>query len=180
MKPIILAFAGGIASGKSTLSLNVANTLGWKHLGFGNYIRDIAFQNDTTPSRENLQQTGEKLINELGWEKFCINFLKNGKWYNKNPLIIEGVRHIEILEALTKITSPYEVLLVFISLNYNERLSRLKERDNWKKNNLKKYDSHSTEIQINSKLKEIADLYVDGHKSIKNLTKEIISWLNQV
>ena len=42
MKPVVLAFAGGIASGKSTLSSGVSRALGWPRVSFGDYVRRVA------------------------------------------------------------------------------------------------------------------------------------------
>lgn len=179
MKSIILAFAGGIGSGKSKLSLEVASILGWQRLSFGDYIRNYALQYGLDQSREMLQQLGENLIAKLGWEKFCKDFLEKGNRVGDQSLIVDGIRHIEVLEALKKILSPNKILLVFISLPFEERFSRVAERDKIEKSNLRKYDSHSTEVQINSSLFKVADLIIDGSRPVKELTGEIISWIHQ-
>lgn len=180
MKSILLIFAGGIGSGKTTLSTKIAKELGWQYLSFGNYIRSIAKKQGKSLSRASLQELGEFMIKSQGWEKFCKKFLENGNWEKSKPCIIDGLRHIEILNVLKKINVPYDVYLVVISLSYKNRSKRLLKREENRKINLSQYESHSTEIQTNSKIRDFADLTLNGKKSVSKLSKKIYTWLNSL
>lgn len=180
MKPIFLVFAGGIGSGKTTLSTKMAKELGWHYLSFGNYIRSLAKKQGRSLSRASLQELGEKMIIKNGWETFCKNFLENGNWDKSKPYIIDGLRHIEVLNVFKTINNPHDVFLVFISLSYKNRSKRFLKREENRKFNLSQYESHSTEIQTNSLLCEFADLTLNGKKSINKLVKEILIWLNSL
>jgi dephospho-CoA kinase len=70
MKPIVVGFAGSIASGKSTLSIEVASSLEWQRVSFGDYVRTVAQSQGLGDSREMLQAVGASLINQ-GMEQFC-------------------------------------------------------------------------------------------------------------
>ncbi len=180
LKLIIITFAGNIGSGKSTISSGIADATGWQRLSFGDFIREMALQRKLDQSRKTLQDLGGKLLAELGPEKFCINFLENGHWERNRPLIIDGIRHLEVFDVLKKIIAPIKVFLVFIEISKEIRELRLVNREVIEKINLEKLDSHSTESQVNSILRKVADLTIDGSKSVKDLTNEVVSWINQV
>ena len=85
MKPIVLAFAGAIRSGKSELSSGVAGTLGWARVSFGDYVREVAQQRGLDSTREALQAIGVSLIAE-GWEQFCRSVLSQAHWQAGQPM----------------------------------------------------------------------------------------------
>jgi len=176
LKSTILAFSGGIKSGKTTISSNISSILKWKRVSFGEYIQRIAEKDGIIPSRDNLQELGEKEI-DSGWKNFCFNVLEMVRWKNGENLIIDGIRHKEALDQIKKITSPSDVYLVFIELDLKNRESRIVNTENFE--NIKRYELHSTEKQVNKVLPEISDLIIDGNKSIGEITDEILRWLNE-
>ena len=78
-KPLVLAFAGSIASGKSTLSAGVAQQLGWRYASFGDYVRLVAREQGLDGSRAVLQEVGARLIDQ-GWKHFCWAVLGQVDW----------------------------------------------------------------------------------------------------
>ena len=173
MTSTILAFSGSINSGKTTLSQEIASKLDWKKTSFGDYVRSIAEQKRVKQSRENLQQLGEEEI-ESDCQNFCNNVLSFANWEKGENLIIDGIRHEEVLDNLKTITSPSNVYLIYIHLDLKNR----KQRSQNSESVLKKYDSHSTERQVSSILPTIADLVIDGNKKIEEIVSEIIEWVN--
>lgn len=171
MNAIILAFSGGIYSGKTTLSQEIANKLGWKRTSFGDYVRAVAKQKGIESSRENLQQLGEKII-ESGWDIFCTNVLSLVNWQNGENLIVDGIRHKEALEYLKKLTFPSNVYLIYIALDLTNRINRIVNSDS--NIDLKKLDLHSTEKQVASVLPSISDLIIDGNKKIEDTISQIL------
>lgn len=175
MNATILAFSGGISSGKTTISEKIASELSWKRTSFGDYVRVVAERKGIERSRENLQQLGEKEIG-AGCENFCKNVLSLINWKKGENLIIDGIRHQEALDSLKKITNPSDVYLIYIDLDLASRESRIVNSDS--KKDLKKYDSHSTEKQVVFILPELSDLRVDGNKKIEEIVSEILVWLS--
>lgn len=175
MNATILAFSGSINSGKTTISEKIASELNWKRTSFGDYVRVVAERKGIEQSRENLQQLGEKEI-EDGWENFCKNVLSLIDWKKGENLIIDGIRHKEALDKLKKITSPSYVYLIYIDLDLKSRESRIVNSDS--KTDLKRYDSHSTEKQVVSILPELSNLIIDGNKKIEEIVSEILVWLS--
>jgi dephospho-CoA kinase len=176
MKPLVIGFAGRIGSGKSTISSCLAAALNWPRASFGEYVRTVARQRGLDESRETLQKLGESLINENA-EKFCKSFLAQAKWKEGCPLIIEGIRHLEIVELLRKIMLPTEFKLIYITLDEQLRELRLHRRDAADFSHIQQIENHSTERDSKEALASIADLIVDGSKAHEDLSTEIITGL---
>ena len=172
MSPMVLTFAGPIGSGKSTLSRNIARDLGWAYASFGDYVRQIALQNDRGNSREVLQDTGASIVKELGWDPFCSSVLAQATWETGKPLVVDGIRHVEALQALNKITAPSKVSLVFIDVDESDIEARASRKPLHEDRS-----HHSTEEQVYSILPGLADLRVDGSNTVEDLVREIVTWV---
>lgn len=126
--PCVLAFAGAIGSGKSTVSAAVASELGWPRASFGDYVRAEARRRGLdASSRDVLQALGETLISE-GWDTFCAGVLRQADWRPGTPLVIDGIRHIEAIDTLAKLTAPSSIRLVYLEASEEERRRRLYAR----------------------------------------------------
>lgn len=177
METIILAFAGGMGSGKTTLSTKVSERLGWPRVSFGDYVREVATERGLDHSRETLQALGESLINE-GWTQFCKNVLNRVNWHSNQSLVIDGIRHIKALETIKQLTSPSKVIFFYILLDTKDREKRLvMDRGEV---NLQKHEVHSTEKEVHSILPQIADLCLDGTQDVDTLIDTVLSLLKRV
>lgn len=168
MKPIVLGFAGSIASGKSTLSIAIASSLGWQRISVGDYIRTVAPNQGLGDSREVLQAVGASLINQ-GMEQFCKAILAQINWEPGQPLIVDGIRHAEIVPIMRQIVAPLDFCLVFVVVNESIRESRLLERGLSDRQQWQQFEVHSTEAQVQTVLSEMADLTVDSTRKIEDL-----------
>lgn len=175
MNSVIVAFSGEIGSGKTTLSDAVAKSLGWPRVSFGDYVRQVARKRGISQTRESLQKVGVSLIDE-GWEAFCRSVLAQVHWTAGQSLIVDGVRHVEALQALGQITTPSTVLLVLVQLSARERESRLAEKGCTTKQ-VNRWASHPTEIQIQTTLPEIADFIVDASLPLEDGVRMIENWI---
>lgn len=177
MKPVTLAFAGRIKSGKSTISQAVSTKLGWKRASFGDYVRKQAALRGIDQSRESLQGLGAKLVDE-GWEKFCLQVLKQADWKKGDSITVDGVRHMQALETLRKITLPAETLLVFVKTDERTWRERL-NKEGIGTENLKSFESHSTEKEV-AALSRVADFVVEGGQSPGQTVDSIIKWIGKI
>ena len=173
MKSLVLAFSGSIGSGKSTLSLRVAEALNWPYVSFGNYVRAVALLRGLGESREVLQEVGESLIQE-GWEQFCKSVLAQATWEPGEPLVVDGIRHVEAVEMLRLLIAPSELLLIYITLNETTRKARLYKRNSADYAQMQSIEEHSTEVQVKRQLPQMANLIVSGERSIDDLIHEIL------
>jgi dephospho-CoA kinase len=178
-KPIVLAFAGSIASGKSTLSMGIAQTLGWPRVSFGDYVRHVVQGRGLECSREVLQEVGAALIEEQGWKAFCRAVIAQVEWEPGQSLVVDGIRHAEAVEVLRQLVAPSELLLVLIAVEESARRARLHQRSITNDETQQRFDVHSTEIQVRTLLPEMADFTVDGTRPVANLLQEIVHWVQQ-
>lgn len=179
MKPIVLGFAGSIASGKSTLSIEIASSLEWQRVSFGDYVRTVARNQGLDASREVLQAIGVFLISQ-GIEQFCKAVLEQVNWQPKQPIVVDGIRHAEIIPILRQIVAPLDFYLVFIEVSESTRKARLLERGLRDRQQWQQIEAHSTEAQVQTVLQEIADLTVDSNQKIEDLVLEIVMWVQKI
>jgi dephospho-CoA kinase len=175
--PIILAFAGGLGSDKSTVSSAVAEELGWPRTSFGAYVRAIAqVRKRKAWAREVQQDVGEQLVKEE-CESFCRAVLSHPRWQSGQPLVVDGIRHVEVLERLRRMVAPQTIRLFFIDVALEERAARLRDEGVDDPAQLRRIESHSTETQVRTVLPHMADLVVDGDRSIEIVARDVVSWV---
>lgn len=176
MKPTIIAFSGSIASGKSTLSQEVAKALQWKRVSFGDYVRSVAQSRGLAESREVLQAIGADLL-QRDMEGFCRAVLAQADWQLGQPIVIDGIRHIEVLDNLKRIVAPMQLFLVFITVDKATRTNRLLERGTVNLEKYKHLEQDSTEQQVKTHLAEISDLVVNSASSLEASARQVIEWI---
>ncbi len=176
MDNVVIAFTGPIGSGKSTISIALAEALGLSRASFGDHVRSVAKQRGLTPDREMLQIIGSELIKN-GCGPFCKAVLSQAGWKKGDSIIVDGIRHIEAIEALRQMTAPLKFILIFISIEDEDRQSRLMSKGIMDKGKKSKIESHSTEAQVNS-LHSKASLVLDGTQPISELVRQIIGFIS--
>lgn len=178
LEPLVVGFAGRIGSGKSTISSEVAKTLGWPRASFGDYIRKIASNAGLEESREVLQEIGESLF-ERGVDDFCRAVLAQSGWNAGEPLIIDGIRHKEVVASLRKLVAPLEMRVVYLDVEDEKRLDNLKKREETMPEKLELVEAHATEAQVKNVLPELADLRLAGDRPIEELVTTVVTWIHQ-
>jgi len=172
----IIAFSGSISSGKTTISSLLADTLGWKWVSFGEYVRKIARSQSIGNSRKELQAVSDSLV-QRGWETFCTSILEEVQWNRSENLVIDGIRHREAIETLRTLCYPAKVFLVYLSITQFEQLQRTKEKGISNISELQDIESHSSEVQVYSNLRRMADLIVDEDLPKHKLVQMIKEWV---
>lgn len=176
MKPIVLTFAGRIASGKSTLSRQIAVTLRWPWASFGDYVRAEAKRCGFDPtSRTALQQVSERLLN-LGWHPFCRSVLDEAQWVAGTCLVLDGIRHGEALSTLRDLVSPHRVALVFVDTPDRVREERLRGRG-ISSEEQRSDEQHESETQARDILIGFADIVIDGTLPLDEATQTVLNWM---
>lgn len=170
--PTILTFGGPIASGKTTLSTRVAETLGWRRASFGGYIKDMARQQGIDPTRDNLQGLGKEEIDK-GWDAFCAGVMRAAGWKTGQNLVVDGMRHLGALDSITKIAAPARVYLVYIMVDEKERQRRIRARGDGAVLT-EQHEDHVTERQVATEIPERADIIVDGDGTIEDAARTVL------
>lgn len=174
MKKTMLAFSGGIASGKSTLSEAVAQTLGCPRVSFGAYIREEAKRRGLSSDRATLQELGEELVRK-DTDGLCSAVLAQVAWSPGSAIVVDGVRHVGVAERLRTLAKPALFKLVHVAADGSTRAFRLAARGE-SAERLVEYEKHSTEHDVARRLPEMADLIVDGRRGIDSVIEEVATW----
>ena len=178
LEPLVLAFSGQMGSGKSRLSSDVAKALGWSYASFGDYIRSIALSQGLDDTREVLQELGADLVNKDA-EDFCRSLLAYYNWRSGEPLIIDGLRHKEIADALRRLVAPLEIRIVLLEVDKETRKARLAKEKQRDFEMFEEVHKHPTEMQVKTELPRIADLRLQGNRPVQDLVRDIVTWVRQ-
>ena len=179
MKPVAVAFSGGIKSGKSSLSSELAARLNWPRVSFGDRVRTVAQQAGLDAAdRDVLQQLGELLVQKDA-PKFCADVLAqaDAKWTPGEGIILDGLRHAEVVTVLRAMLAPMDLCIILVSTDKKIRESRLP--DSAGSSALAEWEKHPMEIQVTDILPLIADFVVDGSLSITAALDRILGWLTE-
>ncbi|MCP5056916.1 MAG: AAA family ATPase [bacterium] len=153
----VIGLAGQIGAGKSSIARGLAEALDWKVGSFGEYVRDVATESGFEHTRDNLQAVGEDLIQTLSADEFIHRVVSASGWDGASGLIIEGIRHQHIAEALPQFFRPSAYALVFVSAPRELRELRLKQRDGSSTSEIVRAERHSTELEIATRVRGLAD-----------------------
>ena len=175
VRPVWLCFSGRIKSGKTTMSTAIAAALGWPMVSFGDHVRAIARDRGLAQSRTTLQELGEQLA-EQDPKRFCEDVIAQANAEPGSPIVIDGIRHVHILEQLRDLAQPLPCKLALIQTHDQERHSRLAIEE---AHQLSTIEAHSTEIQVSSSLLEHADIMVDGAQELEMALNIILMWLTE-
>lgn len=169
-----VAIAGRIAAGKSSVSTDLASRLGWKRASFGDFVRSVAAQRGLDASREVLQKIGEEL-EATDRAMFCKDVLEFARWNNGDPVVIDGIRHVRILEEIKRILDPQRLLFVYLDAADAIRKARFTARESSNADVLTAVETHSTEVDVVSKLPDLADLRLSNDDgTVQDLVEMIV------
>lgn len=174
----VLQFAAPIEGGKTTLSKAVAERLGAPRVSFGAWLRSHAQEKQLKLTREVLQDLGEQLVQaDVG--SFCLNVLAQESWSSGQPLVIDGVRHQQVLSTLDDLLAPSEGYLIYVSVDPVTQSKRLETDDLPHEKSLAELEQHSTEVQVKPVLLEQADLVLNGTLDVEVLVEQVLNFLKR-
>lgn len=168
----VLALAGEINSGKSTIGNIYAQFFDCPYVSFGEYIRYITKQRGLPDIRENWQKVGEELV-ETDASVFCRAVLAQADWKPGQALVIDGIRHAQINELLKELVAPSRYVLALIKVDEQIRKERLYREGVEERALIERIESHSTESQVKTILPQIADYIIDGSEPLPELIERL-------
>jgi hypothetical protein len=178
MNTYVICLSGQIGSGKTTASIAIANALDAPHASFGDFVRKMARLRNLDPnSRAVLADLGEKLIQELGWQKFCESALTSSGWNGTGPLVVDGIRHAQALQKIRDLVGPIPVYLIHLEMSSADRTTILTRQNGKGVEKLPVGDKHSTEAQVVFELPNLANLVLDATLSPETIASEAISFV---
>ncbi|HEY3295640.1 MAG TPA: AAA family ATPase [bacterium] len=176
-KPTLLTFGGEIGSGKSALSRAVAERLGWKRVTFVELLRaELVSRGIVQPTRAQLQDLGQTWV-DTDVTGFARSLLQHAEWRPGDSLVIEAIRHLEILQALRELTNPGSVFLVLTELPEEVRMERRRLRGDteWSDGE----GEHRAEAQSHGILRQHADVTIDTTLPIDTCVEQVMDWLKK-
>lgn len=172
----VLSFAAPIEAGKTTVSTRVAQRLSASRVSFGEYLRTVARTRGLTVTREILQELGEGFVSR-DVRSFCEDVLEQQPWEPGRPLVIDGVRHVEVLDTLRELLAPAKSYLIYINVDRTTQTKRLKDDPLPHAKSLGELELHPTERQVRNRLPDRAALVLDGTQDPDESTRAVIEFL---
>ena len=164
MTGAVIALAGKIGSGKTSIAVALAHKLGCPRVGFGDYVRLEATKRGMDPgSREVLQELGESLLRQ-DLEGFCEAVLGQANRAPDGSLIVDGVRHVAVLDALDRLLRPSPVRLIYLAASDEARQLRLAAAGRWEPAVMAKAEVHSTEADLKAALPSRSSAVIDADR----------------
>jgi hypothetical protein len=176
-----LGFAGKLGAPRSETSKAVAEHLGLPRASFGEYMRDYAGKRGLPVTREVLQEIGDDLVKKDA-ELLCDKVLSRADWTKGSPIVIDSIRHDEVLPVLESRLAPIPFGFICVDLEWDVQQKRwdknkeAEQRDLPFHKTLEELQTHDAEIDIITSFIQKADLVVDGSKPIKDLVALIIKF----
>lgn len=171
----IIAFSGSSQTGKTTLGRRLAEYCHCKFVSFGDYVRQQARNRGiANPSREDLQNLGQQLV-QTNVVNLCRAVFKTVHFSSGDRLVVDGVRHIEALNAISTISAGQPIKLIYLHASMKVRESR--ELDGNRPGTLDEIDAHPVEAQTNHEIKQLADLVMDAGRDVEESFSLILKWL---
>lgn len=173
----LVCFSGQIGSGKSSVSTAVAEALGCARSGFGEFLRaEIERRGGDATCREALQDLGQKLV-ETDADDFCRAVLAAGGFTSGEDFIVDGVRHVDILQRLTRIATPSRTRLLFLSADELKRIERVSGRSD--KEDFSRAATHRVELELRNNLPAIADAVIDATRPFEEVVANCLVRIKQ-
>lgn len=174
---LLLCFSGQIGSGKSSVSTAVADALGWRRTGFGDYLRsEITRLGGNPDDRMALQELGQALV-DADTEAFCREVLTAGKFKIGDDYVIDGVRHVNIFEALKRIGVPSDAKLLFLDAGERTRRSRVQARAD--AGDFARASTHRVEEELREALPARADAVVGADQTMERVVADCLEWVRK-
>jgi len=172
MTPLILCFSGRIGSGKTSVSRRVAETLGAAWTGFGDFVRAVAASRSLdVSSREVLQALGAQLLQDHGAAWFCQQVIARSGWDGRQPLVIDGVRHVDVLNEIGQQLSTHRMVLFYLDLSDQDIPARGIDAST-----RRVIEEHSTEHDVLGALRERANLVVSTAQPLDEVVSTVVNF----
>jgi len=171
----IIAFSGLPQTGKTTLARRLADYLQCKFVSFGDFVRNEARKAGIpNPIRKDLQDIGQRLV-EADVIAFCRAVLQTVSFSPGEQIVIDGVRHIEALQAISSVSPGQAIKLIYLFAPLEIRTARC--TPDAIDSELAAIDSHEVESQTECELRDLADVVIDASANVDITFHHLVAWL---
>ncbi len=169
---MLVCFGGAIAGGKTSVSREVAKALGCGWAGFGAYLRAEVGAEDSQ-CRKVLQDLGQRRIKRNA-AAFCRDVLEHGGFIAGRDFVLDGIRHVEVLQHLAGLAVPSVLRLFVIEADSGLRADRVGERGHRELRDFPRASRHVVEAALEERLPSVADYRVDGSLPLPEVVEECL------
>lgn len=167
---LVVCFSGKIGSGKSSVTVALAERLGWKLAGFGDYLRHrLASEGGDATDRQALQDLGQSLV-ERDSESFCREVIAHSGHTPGENLLVDGIRHAAIYGRIGQLLAPCETRLIHLGVAETTLVDRVRNRDG-AVDDLDRAADHPVERELGATLPTMADAIVDAERPLVDVIK---------
>ena len=176
---LVICFSGKIGSGKTAVSELVAQKLGWKRASFGQFVRHLVTQEGGDPTnRKQLQDTGQaRESRDVG--AFCRDMLDHFEVAQDENLVIDGIRHVSVIDKLTELLHPRSVYLLHLQASATARASRASSRGD-KSGDFERASRHTVENDLEDDLPRRADRVLDATAPLEEVVSQCMRALDSL
>ncbi len=161
MRNLVIALSGGIGAGKAELGEALSKALGADRASFGaevrRYAREIGADDADVTS---LQQVGQSLV--LTQPAGFVRRVLAQRVRHDVPLVVEGLRHVEILVHLRRETEGSVLQVVHLDTPRELRSARMTERTGAVPRLAARYEADINEEQVARIIPQYANVVVSG------------------
>ena len=169
---MVLAFSGKIGTGKSSVSVAVAEGLHLPWVSFGDYVRKRAKAQELEPTRQHLQDLGQTLL-LADADAFCAAVLAQVPDV-ENGFVVDGIRHSNVLHIIKRLVAPQQVIHIHLSLDEDLREERVAGRQGVVEyDEQRRMNNHPTEEQVSELLPNIADLNISSSDTLNTVIGKV-------
>lgn len=171
----MVGLAGPIGSGKTSVAQGIANALKCPIVSFGTYVRELSARSGRGHSRQVLHEISEELIASLGLYQLTQNVLASIVWNRKQSLVVDGIRHANVIAALRAQVAPLPVIVVYLDARHDLRRERFIARDNLSAQEFDAFELHPIEQNVGTQVRALADLIVTADGPAKDIVVEVMN-----
>src|SRR5262249_39299242 len=159
MSGMVACFAGKIGSGKTSVTHALAQCLGWRRVGFGDYVRaELARRGGNPEIRAELQDLGQRLV-DSDPEAFCRGVLGSSDFPPGDDLLVDGIRHATVYRTIVALVKPSRARLFYLRASDDTRGLRTAERGEASSASI---ESHRVEAELATAVPDMADAVIDA------------------
>jgi hypothetical protein len=131
--------------------------------------------------RWRVMDAGQNLIRDLGALAFSrkVLSLHSQTAPHSGPMIVDGVRHLAIVEALRKLASPAPFILVHVDASPEFRKRHLRKDGITTDADLQRMDAHPTEREV-SDVAKLADISLRAESGVSDSAGRVVQALQRL
>ncbi len=166
----VVGFSALAKGGDKEIATSVANQAQLTRVSFGHWLQSNARLPQNEPPRLVLQARGNEIIRERGELFLSLEVLRGVDNLLQDAFVIEGIRHLNVLESVRSVVGPDRFVLAFVERPLKDRVERLQREERLTKEQVRQVMNDPTEQQI-PEIRKLANYTLDGNEGEAEATR---------